>query len=382
MTARGVEGLVRTHAWPTRGAGAPGSARHRHSNAPGERRGIVLLVVLLFLALLGVSLAAGAEIASGAHFVSGARADLARAQLAAEAAVRVAAFSWRAGDARGLAPLDQRAVGGPLRLDGASGGAIVRRLAGDAFLIAGDGRAGAARARAAALVHVLSVASLLPTFPGGLVAATPHVTGGEALVMGPTSPPPPWPGVVCDPGAADTLLQVFGPDPRPPVATDGGGPPSGLGPLSWDRLAVWADRQESGSIRLGPAVRDGACDRAASGNWGAPEDPTSPCAGWFPLVYAPGDLRVEGGAGQGVLVVRGDLVLGADARFFGPVLVGGAVRADAGAEVWGAVHARSAEWGGRVTYSACALLRALSASPGLGRPYRAGSRLWLPFDWP
>jgi len=46
--------------------------------------------------------------------------------------------------------------------------------------------------------------------------------------------------------------------------------------------------------------------------------------------------------------------------------------------VWGALRAAAASWSGEARYSACALLRALGGAPGLGRPWRAGPRLWLP----
>jgi hypothetical protein len=346
---------------------------------------VVLLVMVLFLALLAVAVAAEAELTMSVLAVSAARADLARAQLAAEAAVRVAGFSWRADAGRGLPLLGERQVGTVPDLDGrAAGWASVRRLGGDAYLLLGEGRAGTARARAAALVRVLSVRSFLPPFPAALTGASVRLGENEgAEVMPVTAPPPPWAAAACDPGAADTLAAVFGPGPRQEIASEPSGPaPEGLGPLSWDRLADWADRVETGSVRPGPTVRDGACERAAAGNWGAPEAPASPCAGYFPLVYAPGDLRVEGGAGQGVLVVRGDLTLAEGARFYGPVLVGGTVRAEQGTAIWGAVHARSAKWDGAVHYCACALLRGLSSAPALARPLRLGSRLWLPLPWP
>ncbi len=87
---------------------------------------------------------------------------------------------------------------------------------------------------------------------------------------------------------------------------------------------------------------------------------------------------MQGGSGQGILVVRGDLVLEAGARFFGAVVVGGSVRAAPGTAVAGAVRAGDVAWSGTLEVSACALLRVLAEAPSLGRPLRADNRWWIP----
>ncbi len=381
---------------------APTRAR-RHGAPPGDRAripaGFVLFATILLVAVAALALAAGSTIAARAVVVAASRADAVRARLAAEAVVRAALTSWRAGEERALLLAGERALPPVLRLaGGAEGRATVRRLGGDLYLVRGEGRAGAARAYAGALVRVLSVGSFLAAFPAALAADRVRLGASAGVdVSAPDAAPPPWGPASCDPAAADTVAAVFGGVARPGVAASAleregadiaGEPPvapappvadsTGFGPLSWDRLAAAADRTESGPVHLAPADQAGACDRAARGNWGAPLDPASPCGGYFPLVYAPGDLRVLGGVGQGVLVVRGRLELAGDTRFYGAIFVAGAVEAEAGVTVWGAVRAGSASWSGRANYAACALIRALAAAPGLGRPWRTGARLWLP----
>ena len=39
-------------------------------------------------------------------------------------------------------------------------------------------------------------------------------------------------------------------------------------------------------------------------NWGDPATPTGVCFGYFPIIYAPGNLRISGGYGQGILLVE------------------------------------------------------------------------------
>ena len=379
-----------------RGPSCPEARAHPGSGRPG----IVLFATVLLVTVLAVTLAAGACLALRGLVVARARSDALRARMAAESTVRTTVALWRASDARALPALGRRTLPDPLRLPGdAQGGASVRRLGGDLFLVIGSARAGVARARAGALVRVLSPTSFLPSFPGGLTADRARLGPSAALgTAGGYAAPPAWPPTACDPAARDSIALVFGSAALPGIvagdvaiatgATLDGDPPeveravppdtAGFGPLPWAQLARWADRVETGTVFATPTAAGGACARTAPGNWGAPLDPDSPCADYLPLIFAPGDLRVLGGSGQGVLVVRGRLSLEGDARFYGPVLVAGDIDAAEGVELWGAVRARTADWRGALHASPCVVLRALAAAPGLSRPLRAGARFWVP----
>ncbi len=382
------------------GTGAGSASRLPPWRAPPQSPpGFVLLAAILLVAVAGLALAAGTAVAAHAVVIARGRADAVRARLAAEAAVRLALAGWRAGDERALPLLGERALAPPLTLPGgAVAGVRVIRLGGDLYLLRAEGRSGVARARAGAVVRVLSVASLLAPFPAAIAGERVRLgASARVRVAAPVSAPPGWSSPSCDPAAADSLAAVFGSAARPGVAAAeleagsasiDGEPPAaagaldpdtvGFGPLSWERLAAVADRTESGAVRLAPVERADECDRAAAGNWGAPLDPATPCGGFFPLVYAPGDLRVLGGAGQGVLVVRGRLELQGDTHFYGAIFVGGHLEAEPGVALWGAARAGSVSWAGDATYAACTLLRALGRSPGLGHPWRTGARLWVP----
>jgi hypothetical protein len=106
-------------------------------------------------------------------------------------------------------------------------------------------------------------------------------------------------------------------------------------------------------------------------NWGDPERPWRPCGQHFALRKSVGSLRVTGGAGQGVLVVDGDLALDAGARFYGLVIASGALRVESGGELVGMALTTGGgdiAGGGLVSASACWAVRALASSRArLGR---------------
>jgi hypothetical protein len=117
------------------------------------------------------------------------------------------------------------------------------------------------------------------------------------------------------------------------------------------------------------------CNKANSLNWGEPWYPASPasasvCQSWFPIIYRPGDLKLQGGRGQGILLVDGDLDMSGGVEFFGIVIVNGRLKTTGnGNKINGAVMARNVDLddnfiGGTpvVNYSSCAISRALQAS--------------------
>lgn len=123
----------------------------------------------------------------------------------------------------------------------------------------------------------------------------------------------------------------------------------------------------SGGV-LGPKVVNGACDKANSYNWGDPGR-TTVCANYFPVIWGKGNLSITGGAGQGILIVDGDLIASGGATFHGPVLVRGRlVSSGQGAHFLGGVMVGNQNGMpttllgfGSVKFSRCAMITALSA---------------------
>lgn len=119
---------------------------------------------------------------------------------------------------------------------------------------------------------------------------------------------------------------------------------STFGPEDWGSLTRHATvvLPPGSIITPAPAVTGGACDRARSDNWGAPGG-SGPCASYAPLIWATGDVELRGGAGQGVLLVDGDLTLSAGATFAGVVIARDDVRTQGvGGTLLGAVLAGDA----------------------------------------
>src|SRR5262249_25385795 len=120
-------------------------------------------------------------------------------------------------------------------------------------------------------------------------------------------------------------------------------------------------------------------------NWGDPHRAT-PCADYFPIIWAQGDVAVHGGAGQGVLLAEGDVTLDGGTEFIGVIVARDDIRTGlGGARVFGVAMAgdrTSASGdhteltaGGVLQYSSCALDRSVKGSAGLKR---VKERSWAP----
>lgn len=140
-------------------------------------------------------------------------------------------------------------------------------------------------------------------------------------------------------------------------------------------LERWSDVRYEGEVRLHrlePALRsDGSCDRSRPENWGAPSTPEHPCSDYYPVVYIAGDLTVDAyQAGQGVLIVEGDLALRGGIEFHGVVLVKGRLTSEgAGGRIYGGALVGNAaalplDLAGetQLAHSACAVRRAVRGS--------------------
>jgi hypothetical protein len=122
------------------------------------------------------------------------------------------------------------------------------------------------------------------------------------------------------------------------------------------------------------------CDSAVETNWGEPTPvlATDPCFNYFPIIYYQGNLMLQGGRGQGILLVEGDLTATGGMIFYGPVFVTGTLstagNSKQGAKFFGGVIAGNVSLedmnklsgGAQVSYSSCAIKRALdnTATPG------------------
>jgi hypothetical protein len=176
----------------------------------------------------------------------------------------------------------------------------------------------------------------------------------------------------------------------PEAVAPGGGPflrslaastetdPLALGRLSRVDLLDRLEPLDAAGGTPAPVDELGAC-LAGTWNWGALE-PGDPCRGRRVALVRSGDLRLEGGEGQGVLAVAGSLEL-VGTRFRGLLLVEGDVRLDGGAEVEGVARVGGSLLiaSGRWTSGPCAAYRALAAASPLRRPLLLPGAGWALF---
>lgn len=147
-----------------------------------------------------------------------------------------------------------------------------------------------------------------------------------------------------------------------------------FGGVSWNDMVRSANIIISGSPRPRPSYNaDGSCKKSDTENWGdVNRIPLLPgkCEGYFPIIYSPGDIDFQGGKGQGILLVEGDLKVTGGFEFFGPVIVKGKlVTSGTGGHFNGGVMASNVDLEQNsvlgdavINYSSCAIAAAVMGS--------------------
>lgn len=297
--------------------------------------------------------------------------------------------SWNVTASRG--PIAQM-VYAPMA--GSSDSVRVWKLTRNGFLLQSSGTSGVADARASRRIALL-VALRIPSLAmraaaiasAGITASDSSlISGRDTAPDGWNCPPPddarpaavvPDPLLVSDAGCTNAPCI----DGLPPVASDSlagtPGPYQRLGTLTRDSIAAAAEQLAPGAVYRQPAPAVdalGECDPAAPGNLGDPLLELgihSPCADHLPVLHVPGNMRIEGGAAQGMLLVDGDLALASGTQFSGVALVGGVLEVTDGSSLAGAALASriTVRGGSRLRYSSCAVERALrgAAEPVIPR---------------
>ena len=257
------------------------------------------------------------------------------------------------------------------------------------FLVASEGRAGTILG-ASARRRTASVVSLQPfdiDLLGALTTRGATKIGGSSFIDGRDTPYAGWscPATGPDlPGIAtgdSSLIQTSGcsgynciagsPKIAPSAAAGDTSTYFDFGNgIKWAQLTAMA-KIVSGSP-TGPSVLNGVCNTGVMGNWGDPNRaaPAGPCEDYFPIMYAPGDLHVTGGYGQGILLVEGNFHVTGGFQFYGPVIVRGDLDTQGtGGHFNGGVMAANVNLAQNVvlgnaviTYSSCILQKVMQAS--------------------
>lgn len=290
----------------SRSAGRVAARRSRPAGGDGRDGAVLIVVVLLTLAML--ALAHGLLVSAESAYVTS-RAHARVMELEA-----LAAGAIEAELRRGWAPwMDSVAIGAvrdrPLAQTGARTVVSWRRLGHEVWIVgASSSRNGGPSVGSRRLVWIHDPATRVGALPAVVsTAADAPVTALGAIV----------------PDTALVLTVVDEP---------------ALGLLDVARLLAAADSVGATGTPT-PVEQGGACATAAPWNWGDPERSYRPCGAFFAARGSVGALTLEGGTGQGVFVVEGDLVVRGSATLFGLVIATGRVDVVDGSSIEGRVIA-------------------------------------------
>lgn len=246
--------------------------------------------------------------------------------------------------------------------------------------------------------------------PAALTTQGELQVGGSAQIFGQDSIPGDWgteycddaslddkPGILIDDSTnIDTSGNRFEVEGDPPIEQDTTITSESLlefGDLSWEDLVALAQitypssetltNMEPDSIFDGGSYR---CDTSMNSNWGDPENPGAVCFDYFPIIYGQQDLNINSSAaGQGILLVEGDLAVQGGFTFYGPVIVKGELStAGTGGHFNGGVIAanvnldQSTVLGNAVvSYSSCSVTRAILNNSALTQARPVAMRSWV-----
>lgn len=357
-------------------------------SSSGARPGVALVMAVVAMAVLG-ALVAGVFFTALREQRDG-RDSVRRVQALAAAeyglTVALSPDSWRSS-------WNVTARHGPLREisyapePGTSDTVRIWKLARNSFLLTSIAVAGPEISKATRRIALLVTLRVpLLAARSAVIAMNGAAVGDSSRISGTDTVPPAWscppadderPAVIVPPAssvdAAGCTVShcILG---APTVAIDSAAAGADMyqrfGPIDRDSIASAALQLADDVVLSAPApALDGAgeCDTARLDNLGDPLrllGPESPCADHFPVLHAPGNMRIQGGAGQGILLVDGDLTLASGAHFSGVVAVRGVLEITEHSELHGvALASRVVVHGGsRARYSSCAVERALRAA--------------------
>ncbi len=358
-----------------------------------DRRGIALALALFATVIATLLITAVFYIARLEQRMGNNRIASMQAREAAETGLAAVLANWSTAAYNTMASsavftIPQTTVGG-----GASYNGSLRRLTPTTFLISvnGEYRVGGqviTRRQLARIVRLtqpsINMHAAVTTRVGITVSGSSQVSGVDSIPgsWGGQCPPagPTQPGIRDSSGAVNTSGACSGAaciTGSPQILTDptvSSSTFNQFGDIDFNDLAALAEKTVAGTVTgIGPTVNTGppvSCRVGDYSNWGDPLNPSGACGNYFPIVYAPGDVRLSGGWGQGILLVAGDLEIAGGVEFYGPVIVQGRIRSTGtGGHIYGGLMAANADFSvsllsgnSVVNFSSCAINRALNGS--------------------
>ena len=369
-----------------------------------NERGIALAVAVFALVVIG-ALVAGVFFAGRLEQQTGQNTMYAmQASEAAEAGLADAVATQGAEAMLGLqkdpslnTPITTQAFGAHV-----SATSTITRLTDNVFLLKSTGtRSDGANSALAvrSLGQLIRLVQAEINVKAGLTALGDVTISGGADVTGTDAVPATWLGVTCPPLQDQAGVRYNGGTLQSKGNGDFSGVPDSVKDASlnptdmkkdFDKLKALATLivTDNNPPATGPAYvgNPKRCDTSVTNNWGEPAVQTDACFKYFPIIYHYGNLSLQGGRGQGILLVEGDLSATGGMVFYGPVFVTGTLsttgNSNQGAKFYGGVIAGNValddmtklSGGALVSYSSCAIKRALQAS---ATPTPLSERSWV-----
>ncbi len=377
------------------------TSRTSHTPRPRDERGIALLLTILSLVVVG-ALVSGFFMAAVLENRAGQNSrKVEQAFAAAEHGVAETIANWDVVSWNVMPAMGVDSVSGASPTGSGSYAGTVRRLSNELFLVDVTGLSGSGQARQRIGAFV-KLRSILFDVRAAITTRGPSTVGGNAGIDGFDHLPAGWDG--CPPlgpakagiripnagdlkytGGCKGAACVSGTpkvDPDPFIDDDTF---FDYGDGDWEALRKLASKKlPAGNYQnIGPMLDgDGDCDIGQQTNWGDPLNPSAACGDYYPVIYVDGNMTVNTGTGQGLLMVNGDLEVQGNFEFYGIVVVRGALKsAGTGNKFHGGVLAANVLLDDNsiigtvdVLYSECAVKRAQQAAAA-GSPLR--SRGWV-----
>jgi len=315
--------------------------------SPRNRKGMALGLVLIAIAVISVMIV-GAYYANVQEYRLGSNSlTQNRAMTAAEYGHGAVYQNWsRSWNSFKSGTTFVRAYGPG---DGSIDSVRITKLNNLSYLVASEGRSGngphgGARRRAGLLVRLsvpqINVLGAITTKGVVKIGGSTSINGNDTSFAGWNCPPA---GAAVAGAAVPAYTNLAYGGTCPGGACIKGSPLVAITPLAsdsntyfsyggmkWADLVAMADKSVSGTMTgVGPVVLAGLCKTSDIKNWGDPARNVllpGACESYFPVIYAPGDLSVNGNVGQGILLVNGNLSIQGGFSFYGPVISRGSVK--------------------------------------------------------